>query len=86
MFSFSRIDNDVQPAEPLLKQVQLDESHPLYKSDPCYCLGDSNVLLDGLDQAKLLLNTVQIQEGLPKEIEDEIGTRAIPFQDTRVKR
>lgn len=79
-------DDDVQPSKPLYEPLQLDENHPMYKADPCYCLDDSNVLLEGLEQSKLLLNTVQIQESLPEEIEDSIGTRSIPFQDTRVKR
>ncbi|KAK3929041.1 39S ribosomal protein L37, mitochondrial [Frankliniella fusca] len=80
------IDSEIQPAEPLLQTVKFDSSHPLYQSDPCFCLDDSNVLLEGLAQSKLLLNTVQLEEGLPKQIEDSVGTRAIPFQDTRVKR
>lgn len=79
------IDNDVQEAEPLLQTVKFDSSHPLYQQDPLPCIDDTNVLLEGVEQAKVLLNTVHI-EGLPKEIEDSVGSRAIPFQDTRVKR
>ncbi|KAJ1523379.1 hypothetical protein ONE63_001246 [Megalurothrips usitatus] len=79
-------DSDVRPAEPLFETLKFDESHPDYRANTCYCLDDTNVLLEGLEHSKLLLNSVQIQEGLPKEVEDSVGTQSVPFQDTRVKR
>ncbi|KAL1512698.1 hypothetical protein ABEB36_002246 [Hypothenemus hampei] len=47
---------------------------------PLLTYGDENVLLEGLTQAKILTNTVQIQEGLPstfhiKDIPKEINRR-----------
>lgn len=60
------------------KPPALNENHPKWKARPCLTFKDDNVLLEGLNQAKLLTNTVEIQEGLPEnfvlpELSEEIN-------------
>lgn len=50
------------------KPIQYDETHPLWKSRTCLTYKDDNVLLEGLNQAKVLTNTVQVQENLPEKL------------------
>lgn len=50
------------------KQQEQDETHPLWKSRICLTYKDNNVLLEGLNQAKILTNTIQTQEGLPERL------------------
>ena len=47
---------------------------------------DHNVLLEGLNQGKLLTKTVEIKEGLPEEIENLVGVLELPDQDNLVQR
>jgi hypothetical protein len=47
---------------------------------------DHNVLLKGLDQAKVLTKTVEIKTGLPVEVENLVGAQHLPDQDTLVQR
>jgi hypothetical protein len=47
---------------------------------------DHNVLLKGLDQTKVLTKTVEIETGLPVEIENLVGAQHLPDQDTLVRR
>nr|CAD7573702.1 unnamed protein product [Timema californicum] len=42
-----------------------DECHPLYHKQECHMYGNHSVLLKGLDQAKVLTNTVELEQGLP---------------------
>ncbi|XP_008471108.1 uncharacterized protein LOC103508338 [Diaphorina citri] len=49
-------------------QLRKDVNHPDFKPVPCFSFGDSNVLLEGLDQAKLLTNTVEVNDDLPEKI------------------
>ncbi|KAI5746187.1 hypothetical protein M8J77_000919 [Diaphorina citri] len=49
-------------------QLRKDANHPDFKPVPCFSFGDSNVLLEGLDQAKLLTNTVEVNDDLPEKI------------------
>nr|CAD7405761.1 unnamed protein product [Timema poppensis] len=42
-----------------------DECHPLYHKQECHMFGNHSVLLKGLDQAKVLTNTVELEQGLP---------------------
>lgn len=71
----------------LEKQQVLDEKHPLFHEKPCYFFRDRNVLLDGLPQAKVLTNTVEISPGsLPDQIENLIDAVQLPNQDSLVQR
>lgn len=45
-----------------------NEHHPDFKSIPCFSYGDNNVLVEGLNQAKVLTNTVEVEENLPQMI------------------
>lgn len=63
------------------KLPPLDETHPKWKTRPCLTFKDDNVLLEGLNQAKILTNTVEIQNGLPEtydlpELSREINAAA----------
>lgn len=46
-----------------------DETHPKWKARTCLTYKDDNVLLEGLEQAKLLTNTVEVQKGLPEKLQ-----------------
>ncbi|KAJ8948101.1 hypothetical protein NQ318_008454 [Aromia moschata] len=50
------------------KPVPLDENHPNWHNRPLLSYRDNNVLLEGLTQAKILTNTVQLKDGLPERI------------------
>lgn len=71
----------------LEKQQPLDEKHPLFHEKPCYFYRDRNVLLDGLQQAKVLTNTVEISPGsLPDQVENIVDAVQLPNQDALVHR
>uniref|UniRef100_A0A069DYX5 Large ribosomal subunit protein mL37 n=1 Tax=Panstrongylus megistus TaxID=65343 RepID=A0A069DYX5_9HEMI len=42
------------------KPIQLDENHPDYHEEPCLKYSDNNVLLGGLDQAKVFTNSCEM--------------------------
>lgn len=56
-----------------------DQNHPLYQKEPCYLYGDRNVLLEGVRQAQILLNTVVYDE-LPLKLEERLEKIKIPAQ------
>ncbi|XP_058839460.1 large ribosomal subunit protein mL37-like [Topomyia yanbarensis] len=60
-------------------EVKRDQHHPLYKSEPCYLFSDRNVLLEGVKQAQVLLNTVVYDE-LPLKLEERLEITKIPTQ------
>lgn len=69
------------------KEIPKDENHPLYKKQPCYLYQDHSVLLEGLHQALVLTNSVQLENNvLPKQINDLIDSVQLPQQDLLVKR
>ncbi|XP_065073293.1 large ribosomal subunit protein mL37 [Ochlerotatus camptorhynchus] len=70
---------NIQVVGPLPPEVQLDENHPLYKREQCYLYGDRNVLLEGVRQAQVLLNTVVYDE-LPLKVEERVDKTKIPTQ------
>lgn len=75
------------PYGTLGKVLPLDENHPLYHEEPLYTFKDHNVLVEGVEQAKLLTKTVEVKAGLPAEIENRIGkTPSHPDQHTFVER
>ncbi|XP_018335000.1 uncharacterized protein LOC108743894 [Agrilus planipennis] len=43
----------------------LNKTHPNWHEKICYTYKDDNVLLEGLNQAKIITKTVEIKEGLP---------------------
>ncbi|KAI4467271.1 mitochondrial ribosomal protein l37 [Holotrichia oblita] len=49
--------------------VKRDRTHPNWNDRICYTLRDDNVLLEGLTQAKVITNTVEVQEGLPQSLD-----------------
>lgn len=51
------------------KPVVFDETHPDWHKKPLLHFKDENVLLEGLNQAKTLTRTIELQDGLPKSIE-----------------
>jgi large subunit ribosomal protein L37 len=74
----------VKPLAP--RPIPHDHTHPLYHERICHMYRDHNVLLKGLDQAKVLTKTVEIRTGLPVEIENLVGIQHLPDQDTLVRR
>lgn len=59
-FDYSNLFNPPKPKK--------DENHPDFKPTPCFQYGDADVLVEGLDQAKVLTNTVEVEQDLPKQI------------------
>ncbi|XP_055595416.1 39S ribosomal protein L37, mitochondrial [Uranotaenia lowii] len=68
-----------KPVGQLPPETALDENHPLYKQEACYQYSDSNVLLEGVRQAQVLLNTI-VYEELPSKYEERIEKLKIPTQ------
>lgn len=50
------------------KKPVFDETHPDYHTRRLLSYRDHNVLLEGVQQAKLLTKTVELQQGLPARI------------------
>ncbi|KAG5882913.1 hypothetical protein JTB14_023375 [Gonioctena quinquepunctata] len=50
------------------KPLPLDETHPNWHDRKLLSYKDSNVLLEGLSQAKVITNTVEVKQGLPESI------------------
>lgn len=48
-----------------------DETHPNWHKEPCFLYGNENVLLEGLQQAQVLTNTVAVNN-FPSKIEKSI--------------
>lgn len=55
----------------------LDETHPDWKQQKCYSFDDSNVLLEGLEQAQVLLKTLTVDR-LPDKVEQLLAKSNIP--------
>ncbi|XP_023013475.2 mitochondrial ribosomal protein L37 [Leptinotarsa decemlineata] len=47
----------------------LDETHPNWHDEILLSYKDDNVLLEGLSQAKIITNTVEVRQGLPERIQ-----------------
>lgn len=75
---------EVKPLAP--RPIPRDHTHPLYHERICHMYRDHNVLLKGLDQAKVLTKTVEIKTGLPVEIENLVESQQLQDQDTLVQR
>jgi hypothetical protein len=54
------------------KPVPYDETHPLYHSRSCYEYHENSALIEGIQQAQVLTNTVEIKQGLPVALTDII--------------
>lgn len=48
-----------------VKPETFDVSHPCWNEKPCFVHRDGNVLAEGLEQAKKLTNSVEMESGLP---------------------
>ncbi|XP_063235680.1 large ribosomal subunit protein mL37 [Bacillus rossius redtenbacheri] len=53
-----------------------DRDHPLHHEQECHLYSSGDVLLKGLDQAKVLTNTVEVREGLPDALTRASGGAA----------
>jgi large subunit ribosomal protein L37 len=58
------------------KPVLFDEKHPFYHQRSCYTYNENNVLIEGFKQAQVLINAVEVKQGLPVAIEDLKETTA----------
>lgn len=63
----------------------LDDTHPDWKNEPCLTYKDRNVLVDGLNQAKIFTNTFEVRGGLPSNIENLYDKIKIDHQDDIVQ-
>ncbi|XP_025410501.1 39S ribosomal protein L37, mitochondrial [Sipha flava] len=77
------LDNVIGPVK---LQPKLNNAHPLWNYDPCYVYGDHNVLVRGLDQAKVFTNSIEPESGLPKYFKDLYEAYRLPNQDEHVQR
>lgn len=59
------------------KPIPRDETHPEYKQQPQLFYDDSNVLLEGVTQAQVLLNTIVFDE-FPDKIADAFENLKLP--------
>lgn len=50
------------------KPLLFDKTHPNWHDETLYSYKDNNVLLEGLKQAKVITNTVELKEGLPERL------------------
>lgn len=67
--------------------IPRDSSHPLYKEKECFMFRDHSVLLEGLLQALVVTNSVQIEsDSLPPQIESLVDSVQLPNQDDLVQR
>lgn len=77
------LKNIVGPAELPLNR---DNTHPSWLDDPCFVYGDHSVLVHGLDQAKVLTNTVEPEPGLPQHLSELFEAYRLPDQDAHVRK
>lgn len=68
------------------RKVEFNENHPLYKEKLCYIYRDGSVLLEGLHQALVLTNTIQISDELPFKVGNLVENELLPNQNNLVKR
>lgn len=67
------------------KESKFDETHQHWHNEKCYMHGDSNLLLEGLNQAQLLTKTIII-DNLPKNIEESFSNEKIlPFYNSNMQ-
>lgn len=57
--------------------IKNDETHPLWQDEKCHIFRDSNVLLEGVPQAQVLLKTIELKE-LPSRMEEQFAKLKIP--------
>lgn len=62
--------------------VPMDENHPEYQKNVLYLYDDSNVLVEGVNQAKVLIKTLVFDE-LPEKIEDAFDKLKLPVDIER---
>lgn len=75
--------NIVGPSELPLEQ---NNTHPLWHDDPCFVFGDHNVLVRGLDQAKVFTNSIEPAPGLPQYFNELYEAYKLPNQDEHIQR
>lgn len=59
------------------KPLPEDEKHPDYQAEECYVFGDSNVLVEGVAQTQILLNTL-VFKNLPDKMEESFVNIKVP--------
>lgn len=76
-------ENIIGPHEP---PPRADRSHPLWHEEPCFVYGDHNVLVRGIEQAKVFTNTVEPESGLPQYVKELHEAYRLPDQDEHVQK
>jgi large subunit ribosomal protein L37 len=59
------------------KPLKMDENHPEFKERILYRYDDSNVLVEGVQQAQALLKTLVFEE-LPEKMEEKFSKLKVP--------
>lgn len=62
--------------------IPFDERHPNWHDKAIFTYKDENVLLQGLQQAQILTNSIRIQEGLPEKY---VGSSLSKEMNSQVK-
>lgn len=71
---------------PVELPAKMNNTHPSWHDDPCYVYADRNVLVRGLEQAKVFTNTVEPEPGLPRYLGELFEAYRLPDQDDHVRR
>lgn len=71
---------------PVPVPAKMNDTHPLWQDDPCYVYADRNVLVRGLEQAKVFTNSVEPEPGLPQYLKELFEAYKLPDQDDHVRR
>lgn len=71
---------------PIKLEPKLNNTHPLWSDDPCLVYGDHNVLVHGLEQAKVFTNAIEPEPGLPKYFKELYEAYRLPNQDEHIQR
>ncbi|XP_071453933.1 large ribosomal subunit protein mL37 [Hetaerina americana] len=75
VFEYEDIIKDIPELESKIVECSEDVPeddetlHPFWNPRPCYLYKNHSSLLEGLDQAKSLTNTVEIEDGLPSKLQ-----------------
>lgn len=77
------LKNVIGPAELPLEQ---NNTHPLWHDDPCFVYSDHNVLVRGIDQAKVFTNSIEPAPGLPQYFNELYEAYKLPNQDEHIQR
>ncbi|VVC37657.1 Ribosomal protein L37/S30 [Cinara cedri] len=77
------MENIVGPAE---LPPEENNTHPFWHDDPCYVYEDHNILVRGIEQAKVFTNSIEPIPGLPQYFNELYEAYKLPNQDEHIQR